>query len=204
MRCSMVLVAALAALPAAASAQSALTLYGGYRGGGGFDDAVTGRSIDLKEAGSVAASIDLPLDARSRYQFFLSHQKSKFQAAAQSGTSASPIDGQSVSVTYFHVGGTLFVDGQVGRGVYVVGGLGATLFSPGLNGYSDEWRPSANLGIGYEWPLAQSVSLRFEARGYLTLVNSEGGMFCSGGCVVSIKGDSFTQGEALLGLSARF
>jgi len=204
MRYSMVLVAALTVLPVAASAQSALTIYGGYRGGGGFDDAVTGRSIDLKETGSVAASIDLPLDARRQYQFFVSHQKSKFEVAAQPGASAAAIDGQSVSVTYFHIGGTLFIEGQVGRGAYVVGGLGATLFSPGLNGYSDEWRPSANIGIGYEWPLARGVSLRFEARGYLTLVNSEGGMFCSGGCVVSIKGDSFTQGEALLGLSMRF
>lgn len=204
MRWSMILAAGLAALPLAAPAQNALTIYGGYRGGGGFDDAVTGQSIDVRSSGSLAGSIDVPIDARSQYQFFVSHQSSKFETAAQPGTSTASIDGQSLSVTYFHVGGTNFFDGQVGRGAYVVGGIGATLFRPGLNGYSDEWRPSANIGIGYEWPLAQNVSLRAEARGYITLVNSDGAMFCSGGCVVSIKGDSFTQGEALLGLSVRF
>ena len=36
------------------------------------------------------------------------------------------------------------------------------------------------------------------------LVNSSGGLFCSGGCVVSIEGDVVTQGELMLGLSARF
>ena len=204
MRWSMILAAGLAAAPFVANAQSALTIYGGYRGGGGFDDAVTGQSIDVKEAGSLAASIDLPIDATRQYQFLVSHQKAKFEAAAQPGTSTAAIDGQSLSVTYFHVGGTNYFSGQVGRGAYVVGGIGATLFSPGANGYSDEWRPSANIGIGYEWPLAQNVSLRAEARGYITLVNSDGSLFCSGGCVVSVKGDTFTQGEALLGLSMRF
>jgi hypothetical protein len=46
--------------------------------------------------------------------------------------------------------------------------------------------------------------LRFEGRGYATLVDSSGGLFCSGGCVISIKGSTVTQGEALLGLSFRF
>jgi hypothetical protein len=51
---------------------------------------------------------------------------------------------------------------------------------------------------------AVSLAVRVEARGYATLVNSSGGVFCSGGCVVSIKGDSVTQGEVMLGLSSRF
>jgi hypothetical protein len=41
-------------------------------------------------------------------------------------------------------------------------------------------------------------------RGYGTLVNSSGGVFCSGGCVVSISGDSIGQGEVMLGLTTRF
>jgi len=48
------------------------------------------------------------------------------------------------------------------------------------------------------------VSLRFEVRGYVTLIDSDSDLFCSGGCVVRIQGDTFTQGEALIGLSARF
>ena len=53
-------------------------------------------------------------------------------------------------------------------------------------------------------PEQNTLAVRVEARGYGSLVNSSGGVFCSGGCVVSIKGDSITQGELMLGLSARF
>ena len=81
--------------------------------------------------------------------------------------------------------------------------LGATLFNP-AQGYSSEVRPSINIGIGYQLPLGDTLALRVEARGYGTFVNSSGGLFCSGGCVVSIKGDAITQGEVMLGLSARF
>jgi hypothetical protein len=61
-----------------------------------------------------------------------------------------------------------------------------------------------NLGIGYQLPLGERVALRFEARGYATLVDSDSALFCSGGCVVSIKGDTVTQGDILLGLTFRY
>jgi hypothetical protein len=48
------------------------------------------------------------------------------------------------------------------------------------------------------------VALRFEARGYATLINSSGGMFCSGGCTISIKGETVTQGDVQLGVSFRY
>jgi hypothetical protein len=43
-----------------------------------------------------------------------------------------------------------------------------------------------------------------ELRGYFTLINSSGGLFCSGGCVVAVKGDALTQVEGLLGLNLAF
>jgi hypothetical protein len=58
-----------------------------------------------------------------------------------------------------------------------------------------------SLGIGYQLPLGERVALRFEARGYATLVNSSSALFCSGGCVLSIKGDTVTQGDLLVGLA---
>ncbi|RPH64648.1 MAG: hypothetical protein EHM83_07860 [Burkholderiales bacterium] len=200
----LLLVAALAAAPVVVAAEGAVTVYGGYRGGGGFVDATTGRSIDLRESASVAASVDFPIDASREVQIFVAHQRSEFEAGVPPGSPAAGLNGQSVSVTYFHLGGTNFFDGQIGRGPYVVGGLGATLFSPGTSGYSSEWRPSMSIGIGYQWTLGERLALRFEARGYVTLVNSEGGLFCSGGCVITVEGDTFTQGEAQIGLSLRF
>jgi hypothetical protein len=109
-----------------------------------------------------------------------------------------------MKVLHLHVGGTNFVDGPVGQGFYLVGGLGLTLFQPGSSGYGDEVRPSLNLGLGYQLALAERLALRLEGRGTFTVVHSNGGLFCSGGCVFKIKADVVTQGEALLGLSYRF
>ncbi len=189
------------ALPVVASAkESALTVYGGFRDGGSFTDADTGQKLSLDSSATGSLALDIGLDASRQLQFFVSYQPTDLTLQ---GTSAAAGDELGMSVIYLHVGGTSFFTGAVGKGPYVVGGLGATVFDPD-GGYDTEVRPSLNLGLGYQVPLGKRLALRFEARGYATLVNSSGGLFCSGGCIISIEGDAVTQGEALLGLSARF
>ena len=193
--------AMLMALPGIAAATDyALTVYAGYRGGGSFTDANTEQSLDLGASGAVSLALDMPCDASRQYQVFLSHQQTHLSLDSTSGAGGNRL---AMDITYLHIGGTYFYDGDVGQGPYVVGGIGATLFNPG-EGYSSELYPSINLGIGYQWLLGNTLAVRFEARGYATLVNSSSGVFCSGGCVVSIKGDTVGQGEVMLGLSRRF
>jgi len=86
----------------------------------------------------------------------------------------------------------------------VAGGLGATWLSPRQDGWQSELRPSMSLALGWEQAISPTVTLRAEVRGYATLIQSSGGFFCSGGCVVVIRGDSMFQADALIGLSARF
>jgi hypothetical protein len=196
-----IIAAALMALPAVVTAQDyAVTVYGGYRGGGHFSDADTGKNLALESNGAVSLALDIPFDASRQYQIFLSRQRTNLslENAPFAGGNRLPMD-----ITYLHVGGTSSFDGEVGKGAYAVGGLGATWFNPG-QGYKSELYPSLNVGLGYQWPLGHTLAVRVEARGYGTLVNSRSGVFCSGGCVVSIKGDAVTQGELMLGLSARF
>ena len=203
----LVLVLTLAAGSSVAQPKdNALTLYAAYRDGGSFTDVNSGSELRIEASGAASLSLDLRLDASRQLQIFLSRQSS------QMGTGqATPVPPGSVvptkfplRVTYLHLGGTSFLEGRIGQGVYLVGGLGATLFEPGVDGFENELRPSINLGIGYQLPLGESVALRFEARGYATLVNSTSGVFCSGGCVISIKGDTVTQGDVQLGLSFRY
>ena len=182
----------------AAAGDNALTVYGGYRAGGDFTEVASGRNVSLDSSGVGALSLDFALDASRQWQLYLSHQKTQL-ALDPAGASPLPL-----TVTYLHLGGTVFFDGPVGRGPYVVGGLGLTALQPGLAGYSNELRPSMNLGLGYQLPLAESLALRFEARGYATLVSSSGQIFCSGGCVLAVKGSALTQVDAQLGLSLRF
>jgi hypothetical protein len=177
---------------------NALTVYGGYRGGGAFEQSQSpNANVDLEGSAAASLSLDWAIDPSRQVQLFASYQSTDMVA-----TDSTPL--VPLSVSYLHLGGTNFFEGQIGRGPYVVGGLGVTRLAPGLAGLSAEVRPSMNLGIGYQWPLATSLSLRLEARAYLTLINSRSNLFCSGGCVISLQGDALVQGEAMLGLSYAF
>jgi hypothetical protein len=187
-------------VPAPPPKDSNITAYGGYRFSGGFTDVNTGKTWELTEGPAYAIAADFPIDRRSQWEIFVSHRNSSLKASG-----FSPVaDNIGLGITYYHVGGTYFFDQQVGKGLYGVGGLGLTNFGPKQSGLSSETRFSLNLGLGWMIPLAKYVALKLEARGYVTLVDSSGGFFCSGGCVVQISGTTFVQGEVLAGISARF
>ena len=188
---------------------NAFTLYAGYRDGGRFTDVTTGSKLPIEASGVGAVSLDLALNpqAGTQYQVYVSRQRSQVDArlATQPLAPAAPLPAKfPMAVTYAHVGGIIFPSQKIGNGAYLVGGVGATLFEPDLQGLANELRPSISLGIGYQLPLGERVALRFEARGYATLVNSSSALFCSGGCVISLKGDTVTQGDVLLGLTFRY
>ena len=189
---------AQAAAGAAPPKDSGVTVYGGYRFSSGFTDVNTGKTWELTEGPSFAVAADFAIDSKSQWEIFISHRNSSLRASG-----FSPVaDNISLGVTYYHVGGTYFVD-NIGKGVYVMGGLGATHFDPGAD-LSSAMRFSLNLGVGYMIPLGKTFAVKLEGRGYVTLVNSSGGFLCSGGCVVQIKGSTLTEGEALAGLVMRF
>jgi hypothetical protein len=203
----MLTTSAVAAAAQTTSRDSAVTLYGAYRGGGGFVDATSDRTLRLDGSSAWAVSYDRDLDGSRQLQFYVSYQRTRLaldQSAVVDPSSRAIPAPLPMKVIYFHLGGTSFFGGPIGQGPYVVGGLGATLFQPGSGGYGDEVRPSLNLGIGYQAALGERVALRVETRGYVTLVDSSGGLFCSGGCLFKIKADAVAQGEVQLGLSYRF
>jgi hypothetical protein len=184
-----------AAMPA--RGQASMTLFGGYGGTHGIDNAATGAGAEVDNAASVGVALNLPLDAARDLQLLVRQQTS----TVAPGGGAAPFD---LTVRTLHVGGTVTLDAPAAGGLYAVGGVGLTQFSPSSSGYGSDVKASLSLGIGYLLPLTAQVALRAEARGYLTLVNSSGGFLCSGGCIAVLKSDSVTQGEATIGLSMRF
>ena len=178
----------------------ALTVYGGYRGGGAFTETGTDNSLPLDSTPAFSVALDMPYDSTRQYQLFVSHQRTGVVLTDSSITDRAEL---GMNITYVHIGGTNFFTGPIGKGPYMVGGIGATWFDP-ADDYDSELRASMNLGFGYQLPLGETLALRFEARGYATLVNSSGGFFCSGGCVISISGDTVMQAELMLGVTGRF
>lgn len=195
--------AALLAGTTAVQAQKAVTVYGGARAGSGFEQATSpSADADLRSSGAVSLAFDWPYDASRQLQLLLSHQRTRLELAPTT-TPGTPTE-LPLRVSYLHLGGVNYFEGQLSQGPYVAGGLGITHLSPRLQGTSSRVRASMNVGIGYHLPLGRTLALRTELRGYVTLINSQGSFFCSGGCVVQIKGDTLTQVEAMAGLTLAF
>ena len=180
-----------------ALSQVSATVFGGYAVSEGIDNVTTGDRASVKSGATFGVAADYELDSARQLQLFYGQQSTSLDP----GGGAPRFD---IDVRYLHLGGTYFFDGPIGRGPYAVGGVGVTHFSPNLSGLSSETRASLNVGFGYLWPIGSAVAVRVEARGFFTLLNSSGGLFCSGGCTVVLSGDSFVQGQAMLGLTARF
>lgn len=184
-------------LASPAVAQVSATAFGGYAVSEGIDNDTSGERASVKSGVAFGVAADFDLDSSRQLQLFYGQQN----------TTLNPGGGQprfDFDVRYLHLGGTYFFEGPIGRGPYAVGGVGVTHFSPDLGGLQSETKASLNVGFGYLWPLGRAVAVRAEARAFVTLLNDSGGLFCSGGCTVVLRGDAFVQGQAMVGLTARF
>jgi len=183
------------------SADWELTPFAAYRFGGSFDEVDSDRSLDLDEGGGFGLILDKTLDHQHQVEVMFSRQKSAFQLQDLGLTPAS-LDA-SLDVYYLQVGGTYLFDGSRFR-PFISAGAGLTHFDPADEQLSRETRFSGSLGAGVKLHLSERVGLRLEGRGYLTLFDSSGSIFCSGGCVVSLSGDGLTQFEVIAGITAAF
>lgn len=176
--------------------------HAGYRAGGSLEDSVTGDDRDLDDGTSFALAFELRFrkgDDRF-YQLWYSRQGSSVD---DNGAH------HDVDVEYLHLGGTVPIgDGESAQG-YFAAGIGATRFSPSGASASDMTRFSGSLGLGVAVPVSQHAAFRLEARGYVTLVDSDTSIFCrsdngSGFCRIVASGSTIIQAELLAGLAFRF
>jgi len=192
---------ARAEAPSTAQNESSITVYGGDRFGGSVTDSATNSSMNLQNGSSFGAALDVGLDRNTQIELLYSQQNTALPAAAFSS------QGNNTGLTFYNyqIGGTAFFE-QVGRGAYVMGGIGGTTVKPKQAGLNSETFFSGNVGLGWMVPLGAHVGLRFEARGYGILLNNNTALFCGGrsGCTVAIRGNGLFYGEVLAGLSVRF
>jgi opacity protein-like surface antigen len=178
--------------------------FAGYRMGGSFTLTDTGQHVDLNDHGSFALALDLAGGPDTQYELFYGRQSTTLTG----GAGFTPTD---IRVEYLHIGGTEMLD--VDRWPvrpYLVGGLGLTRLSPSISAQgSESTRFSLSLGAGLRAPLTRSFSLRLEARGFATLVDTNGAFFCRSDqagllCRVHARGSVFMQYEMLVGAAYAF
>ncbi len=177
-----------------------LTPFAGFRFGGSFTDNATGLDLDADEGASVGLILGVPATHETEYELFYSFQKTELKAGGiLSGDPLFDLD-----IHYLHIGGTYLLPGERVR-PFVGGGLGLTYFSPDGPGLDSKVYFSLSLGGGVKIPISKRVGMRFEGRGFLTILPENSEIFCvsSGGaaCAVRVQGDVFGQVELLAGIS---
>jgi opacity protein-like surface antigen len=174
----------------------------GYRTGGKLEVAGTGESIRLEDQRSFALALNLRIDIGSQYELFYGRQSTRLEPNAVVG----PVD---VKIDYLHIGGTLVVNDEQRLKPYIVGGVGATRFRPQPAEARDSTKFSLSIGGGLRIPISERFSVRLEARGFLTFVNTDSSFFCASGslggtCAIRADGNTFIQYEALAGAAYAF
>jgi opacity protein-like surface antigen len=179
-----------------------VTPFIGYRTGGKLEVAGTGESLRLDDQQSFALALNLRIDEGSQYELFYGRESTELDPNPTVG----PVD---IEVDYLHVGGTLVVNDKQRWTPYIVGGLGATRFRPEPSEARDSTKFSLSIGGGLRIPVSERFSIRLEARGFLTFVNTDSSFFCASGalggaCAVRADGNTFIQYEALAGAAFAF
>ncbi len=177
-----------------------LTPFAGFRFGGSFEDNTTGLDLDVDEGESFGLILDVRATHETEYELFYSVQKTTLQGEGLfAGEPLFDLD-----IHYLHIGGTYLFPGERVR-PFIGAGLGLTYFSPDGPGLDSEINFSLSLGGGVKIPISKRVGLRFEGRGFLTILPDNTDIFCvsSGGaaCAVRVQGDVFGQVLLLGGIS---
>jgi hypothetical protein len=189
----------LAATPARAAEpprynQFEITPFVGWQGGGTFEDPTDASDRDLDSATSFGVIADAAAESWRHYELLYSHQSTTVQGAI-------PID---MDIQYLQIGGIVSYEDAERVIPYFGMTFGAAQFSPDGPGLGDETKLAFSVGGGLRIPITEHLGVRFDARAFITLLDTSGSIFCvsSGGatCRISAKSDTFVQYGASLGV----
>lgn len=194
--------ALLALIPSAALAERGfeITPFAGFRFGGSFEDNTTGTDFKVGETGSLGLILGLRDTPETHYELFYSFQRTELTGGGIFG--GAPLF--DLDIHYLHLGGTYEFPGERKVVPFISGGLGVTFLIPTGEGLDSSTNFSMSLGGGAKVPVTGRMGLRFEGRGYMTILPDSTEVFCvsSGGaaCAVRITGDVLWQFELLAGI----
>ncbi len=206
MLCVLALVSAMVATTPAFAAEPEreynrfeFTPFGGYITGGEFEDPTDSTDRDLDEGTSFGLFVDIADEHWRHYEFFYADMDTEVEGA-------TPFDMQ---VQYLQIGGTVSHPDARYAIPYFGMTVGAARFSPDEPGLDDETELAFSIGGGMRFPITDHFGIRFDARAFVTVLDSEGDLFCAsedgtGTCRIRAKSDTFLQYAASLGVTIGF
>jgi hypothetical protein len=169
--------------------------YFGYSFGGkvnGFN--AEGKIVD-SEAYGVAVDFALPFREGAQLELMWYMQPTRLDVRVFPQPNREPVF--DMDVHYIQIGGIYGIqqDNILPYGTF---SLGATIFHPKTNQFSDEWRFSATLGLGAKVYLSERVGIRLDGR--LLLPFTGGALWVGTGGVSAGATSSIIQGNVNGGL----
>lgn len=202
--------ALLVIAPAAARSQTVeITPVAGYRFGGGFstapgiEPADTAVDYEVKDAASFGVHLGFRVVEDGELELLYSRQDTRLGTGGL--FTGEPLFDLALE-TWQAGGNYLFAEEGSRLRPYIGVGLGITRLLPEPASLQDETRFSASFAAGAKVWLGRHLGLRLEARGFFTVLESDGDGFCKPGgeCLVRAKGSEISQGEVRAGLVLRF
>jgi hypothetical protein len=192
---------------AASSAQAAdegynsyeITPFIGYMTGGEFEDPATNTDRDIDEDTSFGVIFNAAVDQWRHYEFLYAQQSTQVAGAA-------PMD---LDIQYLQIGGTVSNPDAVHVIPYFGITVGAARFSPDGPGLDDETKLAFSVAGGVKVPITDHIGVRFDARAFVSLLDTDGNIFCvsdngAGTCGIRAKSDTLLQYSGNLGLIVSF
>lgn len=176
-----------------------LTPFYGYMFGGKFEDPITSTDRDVNADSNFGIFIDAAADQWRHYELLYSKQS----------TSVDGTPSMGLNTEYLQIGGTVMYQDAETVVPYFGMTIGAARLTPSGPGLSDETNFAFSLGGGFKVPVTEHIGVRFDARAFLTMLNSNGNIFCvsdngAGTCAIRTKSDTFLQYQAVLGVIVGF
>jgi len=162
------------------------------------DTGEPGDDLSLDDAAAFSLSVDFVFDNQptKRIGFFISHSQTHFDANA--GLADPDLD-----ITHVHFTAmSYYPDGKLEP--FVMAGVGAGFFSPDDASLKDETMLSGQIAAGTNYRFSDRLLLRLDVRWLPTFFDGGGAVFCSGGCVIALSSDLYSQVQANIGLMYRF
>lgn len=181
-------------------ADQELTAHLGIRFGG----EVEAEALDvetLEDSPAFGLSYSRQLKGRGRLWSAWSFQPTEFDAPGFLPDS----DSIDLDIHYLHLG-TAFRPPSKGKTQgFVLFGAGVTWIDPGPAEFDSNLGGSLVIGGGFRRPIRPALAFRFDARGYMTFMETRLDGVCGGvGCSIDFAGNGAFQLELLGGLSFGF
>jgi opacity protein-like surface antigen len=175
-----------------------ITPFAGYMFGGEFEDPLDDSERDLDADVNFGVIFNAAADYWRHYELIYSRQ----------GATLDGVTTLDMDVEYLQIGGTVSHPDYARVIPYFGITVGAARFSPDETGLDSETNLAFTVGGGLRMPITEHIGVRFDARAFVTSLDSDGEIFCLSDegltCRIRAKSDTFLQYSLALGVSVGF